>query len=56
MNNDAVVRQLRHIKQILDQSPRDEDENNIVLDGEAEADMRDSVGRALEALTGKPRN
>ncbi len=55
MNHDEVVAQLRYLERVLAEAPRNED-GFIVIGGETEADMQDSLGRALESLTGKPRN
>ena len=55
MNNDHVITQLRYLERVLAEAPRNED-GYIVIGGETETDMKDSIGRSLEALTGKPRN
>lgn len=55
MNNDHVIKQLRYLERLLGEAPRNED-GYIVLGGETETDMKDSLGQALESLTGKPRN
>ena len=55
MNNDLIVIQLRYLERVLEEAPRNED-GYIVIGGGTETDMKDSIGRALEGLTGKPSN
>jgi hypothetical protein len=55
MINDQVVTQLRYLERLLAESPRNDD-GFIVIGAGTETDMKDSIGRAKEALTGKPRN
>lgn len=63
MNNDSLIRlpftkinlQVRYMRRVLGEAPRNED-GQIVIDDETEADLKDSLNRMEEILTGRPRN
>ena len=55
MSNDATTVQVRYLRRILGEAPRNED-GQIVIDSETEGDMKDSLARMEEFLTGRPRN
>lgn len=59
MNNDSLIRQVRYLKRVLGEAPRNID-SQIVIDAETEADVRDSLNRMEETLTNQlhdqPRN
>lgn len=59
MNNDSLIRQVRYLKRVLGEAPRNID-SQIIIDAETEADVRDSLNRMEETLTNQlhdqPRN
>lgn len=59
MNNDSLIRQVRYLKRVLGEAPRNID-SQIVIDAETEADVKDSLNRMEETLTNQlhdqPRN
>jgi len=55
MNNDAITAQVRYLKRVLGEAPRNKD-GQIVIDAEDERDIRDSLACMEESLTGRPRN
>ncbi len=50
--NDQVVADVRYLRRLMDEAPRNKD-GHIVLGPETESDMRDSIDRAEEAVTGR---
>lgn len=59
MNNDSLIRQVRYLKRVLGEAPRNID-SQIVIGAETEADVKDSLNRMEETLTNQlhdqPRN
>lgn len=51
--NDQVVEQVRYLRRLLNEAPRNNDEQ-IVIGPETESDMKDSLNRAEESVTGRP--
>ena len=51
--NDQVVAQVRYLRALVESAPRNED-GQIVIGPETESDMKDSLNRAEEAMTGRP--
>ena len=55
MNFDEVVRQIRYLRRLLGEVERNDD-GFIVIDAANEQDVRDSLNRMEETLTGRPSN
>ena len=51
--NEQVVAQIRYLRRLVDEAPRNDDDQKVI-GPETESDMKDSLNRAEEALTGKP--
>lgn len=51
--NDQVVAQVRYLRRLVNEAPRNDD-GLLVIGPETESDMKDSLNRAEESLTGKP--
>ena len=55
MSLDAMTAQVRYLKRLLGEVPRNED-GHLVLDATAEEEAKDSLAIIEECLTGRPRN